>query len=565
MKWFSAILLLATSSTVALELSSIPELSGMPQSSTRAIVGLAVASDGTSLKEWKSHNLDLTAVVDRSGSMADGKLDAVKKALNFVIGQLGEHDRLSLVMYDHHVETKMPPLNMDEHGKKRAIELTKSIFHRGGTDLCEGVLRGAEIMTSLEPDSSRGTRVPALLLMTDGLANQGVTDTDAILETLRIARKKTGATYPIHAFGFGHDHDGVLLQALSESTSGMYYWMDSNEQIAPTFADVLGGLVTTEALELTLNVKAEEGVKVSWWNSATDDPTIKQEPSFASEHETDSKNSGGQGLSLSLGDLQSGESRHRLLQLSLPSMRHDDGNDEIPPGGYDVKVATVTLEYINVTTAERQQLVHDVWVKRVPTDRLRDVVSEPSVAAQKHRIIAAEALQHSSKAHTAKDARAVLSAAIQKLKRGRSPGPVTKALLKDLEEARVKSTDARQFEKYGRQFSSARSSSHSMERQAAFEGLASEGELMMELDVDREGVMEAASVLGVAATAGAAEIKAAYRKLSHKYHPDKFKGAEGGSTAFARVKQAYDTFFEPAVYSTVGREAMRMNLHDSGD
>lgn len=59
-------------------------------------------------------------------------------------------------------------------------------------------------------------------------------------------------------------------------------------------------------------------------------------------------------------------------------------------------------------------------------------------------------------------------------------------------------------------------------------------------------------LLGVGKTAGAAEIKAKYRSLSAKHHPDK-----GGDRAtFEQIKLAYDVLSNPAMrkrYDTTGR------------
>ena len=42
------------------------------------------------------------------------------------------------------------------------------------------------------------------------------------------------------------------------------------------------------------------------------------------------------------------------------------------------------------------------------------------------------------------------------------------------------------------------------------------------------------------ATATSAEIKKAYRKLSLKYHPDKYKDEENSGEKFKEIKMAYE-------------------------
>jgi curved DNA-binding protein len=61
--------------------------------------------------------------------------------------------------------------------------------------------------------------------------------------------------------------------------------------------------------------------------------------------------------------------------------------------------------------------------------------------------------------------------------------------------------------------------------------------------------------LGVARTASAEEIKAAYRKLAHKYHPDITKDPKG-EEKFKAVAEAYGTLKDPAKreeYDNMGR------------
>ena len=63
------------------------------------------------------------------------------------------------------------------------------------------------------------------------------------------------------------------------------------------------------------------------------------------------------------------------------------------------------------------------------------------------------------------------------------------------------------------------------------------------------------ATLGVERTATADAIKAAYRKLARKYHPDVSKEA-GAEEKFKEVAEAYETLKDPekrAAYDELGR------------
>ncbi len=54
------------------------------------------------------------------------------------------------------------------------------------------------------------------------------------------------------------------------------------------------------------------------------------------------------------------------------------------------------------------------------------------------------------------------------------------------------------------------------------------------------------SALGVSETASPAEIKAAFRKLAKKYHPDRNKGSKSSEAKFKELSEANDTLSDPA-------------------
>src|ERR1700676_2552358 len=69
------------------------------------------------------------------------------------------------------------------------------------------------------------------------------------------------------------------------------------------------------------------------------------------------------------------------------------------------------------------------------------------------------------------------------------------------------------------------------------------------------------SSLGVAKTATEKEIKAAYRKLARKWHPDaNLENAEAAEEKFKEIQEAYEVLGDPEKrkkYDTLGRDWQR--------
>ena len=198
--------------------------------------------------------LNLAAVVDRSGSMGGAKLYFTKQALRFLVDQMGESDRLAVVTYDHHVRVL---LGSQPVAQKEAVKtLVDSIAAGGSTNLSGGLATG---MQQIRPHTGSGI-VSRVLLMTDGLANAGVTDPGVLVGWARAWREQG---LGLSAMGVGEDFNEDLLVALAEAGGGNFHYIENPDQIPEIFAQELQGLLQVAAQGLRLTVELEPGVAVT--------------------------------------------------------------------------------------------------------------------------------------------------------------------------------------------------------------------------------------------------------------------------------------------------------------
>jgi Ca-activated chloride channel family protein len=122
------------------------------------------------LPESPRRNLNLSLVIDRSGSMAGNALFHALKAAESVVEQLTDKDILSVVVYDDHVNTVIPPQPVSDQAA--LIQAIRNVHVGGLTNLSGGWLQGCEyVQKDLDPQ-----KINRVLLLTDGHANVGIRD-----------------------------------------------------------------------------------------------------------------------------------------------------------------------------------------------------------------------------------------------------------------------------------------------------------------------------------------------------------------------------------------------------
>jgi len=197
-------------------------------------------------------SLNVAFVIDRSGSMAGHKFEMATKAVEQAIRLLDERDRFALVCYDHEVQTLVACAPATAETKALALQRLKALDARGNTDLCGGWMRGAE-----EVGSGR------VLLLSDGLANNGETDPDVLARKAAELRAKGIAT---STFGVGADFDEALMSRLATDGGGHFYFVERPAQIPDFLTSELGDSLQVVARDARVIVDCGPGVEATTLN-----------------------------------------------------------------------------------------------------------------------------------------------------------------------------------------------------------------------------------------------------------------------------------------------------------
>ncbi|MEM8786416.1 MAG: VWA domain-containing protein, partial [Pseudomonadota bacterium] len=201
--------------------------------------------------------LNVALVLDRSGSMEDaGKIDYLRTASAMVVDQLEPSDRLAVVEYDDEITVLWPSGPVEAKGTVK--RLIQGLTPRGSTNLTGGMMEGvAQAETTLERATPRQGTITRVLLLSDGLANQGITDPAEIRRLVRTARLDG---VRISALGLGRDYDEDLMQAIAENGGGKYHYIEHPNQMARIFEEELNTLFATVVRDARFAFKPGSGV-----------------------------------------------------------------------------------------------------------------------------------------------------------------------------------------------------------------------------------------------------------------------------------------------------------------
>jgi len=197
--------------------------------------------------------VNLAIVLDRSGSMSGGgKLEKAKEAAIAALHRLTERDLFALVIFDHEVETLVPPQSA---GNTEWIESRiHSIRARGNTALFGGVSQGAaEVRKHLE-----GQYVSRILLLSDGQANVGPSQPE---DLGRLGAALMKEHIAVTTIGVGADYNEDLMTKLAQHSDGNTYFVESSRDLPRIFAQELGDVLNVFARDVRLEIEFTEGVR----------------------------------------------------------------------------------------------------------------------------------------------------------------------------------------------------------------------------------------------------------------------------------------------------------------
>ncbi len=259
---------------------------------TQRLIEINIRAPRVSRRETRP-DFNLGLILDVSGSMAGDKLAYTKRATAYLLDQLCERDRAALVVYDTHVQvlSEMQPVT-PEH---RAAMLRRIDDLQAGsmTNLSGGWLEGCRQVGLVQTAGA----VNRALLLSDGLANVGITDREELGEHARQLSQRGVST---STFGVGSDYDEHLLEVMANQGDGNYYYIDHPGSIPEIFRRELEEIaaITLQDVTLIIEIPPHTAIQIPGeWRTHSADGLVQ----------------------VFIGDLASEQQRRLYLEVLAPS------------------------------------------------------------------------------------------------------------------------------------------------------------------------------------------------------------------------------------------------------
>jgi Mg-chelatase subunit ChlD len=217
-----------------------------PFAHNRELLRFAIKTAAAGRQQGRALNLVL--LLDRSGSMerAD-RVAIIREALRVLATQLQPQDTVSVVTFARTARLWADGVRGNQAGE--TLAKVGSITPEGGTNLEEAMRLAYE--TARRHYLANG--INRVVLLTDGAANLGNVDPDALKHSVEAQRKQGIA---LDCFGIGwEDYNDDLLEQLSSNGDGRYAFLNSPEEASKDFAAKLAGALQIAAADVKVQVE----------------------------------------------------------------------------------------------------------------------------------------------------------------------------------------------------------------------------------------------------------------------------------------------------------------------
>lgn len=215
---------------------------------------VTIKAPSQNLAAAQTRPTDMLIVLDRSGSMAaEKKISFAKAAIHDVLAQLSSTDRFGLVSFSNNAIVHSPLVAVNDANRENLDWLVDTIPAEGSTNMSDGLQAAWRLISDNRPSE----RLKKVLLLSDGQANQGITDPQGLAA---IVTQITQTGTVLSTIGMGLDFNETLMTSLADYGMGHYSYLEDLSGLTEILAKDLTDTRSIYASASTMDIQLGNGV-----------------------------------------------------------------------------------------------------------------------------------------------------------------------------------------------------------------------------------------------------------------------------------------------------------------
>lgn len=211
----------------------------------------ARGADGLAARNAAQVNLSL--VIDRSGSMKGTRIRNAISAATSAVDRLSDGDVVDVVTFDTRTQVVVAPTTIEPGARERVDAAIRGITLGGDTCISCGLEEGMSLL------GRTSGKVNRMILLSDGDANHGVRDVPGFRG---IAQRAQARGISVTTIGVDVDYNEKIMTAIAQDSNGRHYFVENDSGLTRVFEEEAQSLTRTVATDAEASIELAPGVEL---------------------------------------------------------------------------------------------------------------------------------------------------------------------------------------------------------------------------------------------------------------------------------------------------------------
>ncbi len=204
--------------------------------------------------DYERPPLNMAIAVDVSGSMSGEPIRAVRIGLSRMVERLQPKDTVTLVTYSTKARVALVSSPEEDPDRAKLLAEVDALTASGGTNIYDGLRTALNAIDA----SSTAERQNRVILLSDGVATEGIQNRDRIIN---LGESYADEGIGVTTIGVGTEFDIELMQKLSESGAGNFYFIEDLNTVEEVFVNEAETFLIPVAEEVTIEFDVAKGYR----------------------------------------------------------------------------------------------------------------------------------------------------------------------------------------------------------------------------------------------------------------------------------------------------------------